>query len=236
MGVAGRLSGTVSPFRAEQGTSLETPWSRGTTRISGSLSCGAREVRSPCAWRGGTRHGTRVTGLEVRPSSVAPDPAESRGAPPPPQDPSPQGSPPSSSVWREDPGLLSRPCRKRRPSARPGVCNLCIGEGNGNPLQCSCLENPRDRGAWWAAVHGVTTSRTRLSDFAFTFHRELRAFFSCMAWRAIPGPLSKRKRRVDSLEAAQVPWASPCRASLILRLFLTAAAWFPARSLLRRRF
>ena len=38
----------------------------------------------------------------------------------------------------------------------------CIGEGNGNPLQCSCLENPRDRGAWWAAVHGVTQSRTRL--------------------------------------------------------------------------
>ena len=38
----------------------------------------------------------------------------------------------------------------------------CIGEGNGNPLQYSCLENPRDRGAWWAAVHGVTQSWTRL--------------------------------------------------------------------------
>ena len=38
----------------------------------------------------------------------------------------------------------------------------CIGEGNGNPLQCSCLENPRDRGAWWAAVSGVTQSWTRL--------------------------------------------------------------------------
>ena len=38
----------------------------------------------------------------------------------------------------------------------------CIGEGNGNPLQCSCLENPRDGGAWWAAVYGVTQSRTRL--------------------------------------------------------------------------
>ena len=37
-----------------------------------------------------------------------------------------------------------------------------IGEGNGNPLQCSCLENPRDKGAWWAAVYGVTQSRTRL--------------------------------------------------------------------------
>ena len=38
----------------------------------------------------------------------------------------------------------------------------CIWEGNGNPLQCSCLENPRDRGAWWAAVYGVTQSQTRL--------------------------------------------------------------------------
>ena len=38
----------------------------------------------------------------------------------------------------------------------------CIGEGNGNPLQCSCLENPRDRGVWWAAVYGVTQSQTRL--------------------------------------------------------------------------
>ena len=38
----------------------------------------------------------------------------------------------------------------------------CIGEGNGNPLQCSCLENPRDRGAWWAAVSGVEQSRTQL--------------------------------------------------------------------------
>ena len=36
----------------------------------------------------------------------------------------------------------------------------CIGEGNGNPLQCSCLENPRDGGAWWAAVYGVAQSRT----------------------------------------------------------------------------
>ena len=38
----------------------------------------------------------------------------------------------------------------------------CTGEGNGNPLQCSCLENPRDGGAWWASVYGVTQSRTRL--------------------------------------------------------------------------
>ena len=44
----------------------------------------------------------------------------------------------------------------------------CPGEGNGNLLQYSCLENPMDRGAWWATVHSVTKSRTRLSDFTFT--------------------------------------------------------------------
>ena len=42
----------------------------------------------------------------------------------------------------------------------------CIGEGNGNPLQCSCLENPRDRGAWWAAVYGVTQNRTWLKQLS----------------------------------------------------------------------
>ena len=48
---------------------------------------------------------------------------------------------------------------------------LCMdGEGSGTPLQYSCLENPMDGGAWWAAVHGVEESRTRLSDVTFTFH------------------------------------------------------------------
>ena len=42
----------------------------------------------------------------------------------------------------------------------------CLGEGNGNPLQCSCLENPRDGGAWWAAVYGVAQSRTRLKQLS----------------------------------------------------------------------
>ena len=45
-----------------------------------------------------------------------------------------------------------------------------VGESNGTPLQYSCLENPMDGGAWWAAVHGVAKSQTRLSDFTFTFH------------------------------------------------------------------
>ena len=65
------------------------------------------------------------------------------------------------------------------------------GEGNGNPLQHSCLENPMDGGAWWAAVHGVAKSWTRLSDFTFTFHyhaleKEMATHSSVLAWR-IPG-------------------------------------------------
>ena len=50
------------------------------------------------------------------------------------------------------------------------IYTTLLGEGNGTPLQYSCLENPMDGGAWWAAVHGVTESRTRLSDFTFTCH------------------------------------------------------------------
>ena len=65
------------------------------------------------------------------------------------------------------------------------------GEGDGTPLQYSCLENPMDRGAWWAAVHGVTKSQTQLSDFPFTFHfhaleKEMATHSSVLAWR-IPG-------------------------------------------------
>ena len=67
----------------------------------------------------------------------------------------------------------------------------CIGEGNGNPLQCSCLENPRDSGAWWAAVYRVTQSRTWLkqlsssssSSNAFSKEQKLRA------WGSIDGKL-----------------------------------------------
>ena len=66
-----------------------------------------------------------------------------------------------------------------------------IREGNGTLLQYSCLENPMDGGAWWAAVHGVAKSRKRLSDFTFTFHfhaleKERATHSGVLAWR-IPG-------------------------------------------------
>ena len=67
------------------------------------------------------------------------------------------------------------------------------GEGHGNPLQYSCLENPMDGGAWKAAVHGVAEGRARLSDFTFTFHfpaleKEMATRSSVLAWR-IPGKI-----------------------------------------------
>ena len=63
-----------------------------------------------------------------------------------------------------------------------------IGEGNGNPLQYSCLENPMDGGAWWATVHGVGKSWIRPSNFTFTFHfraleKEMATHSSIFAWR-----------------------------------------------------
>ena len=65
------------------------------------------------------------------------------------------------------------------------------GEGSGTPLQYSRLGNPMGGGAWWAAVHGVARSRTRLSDFTFTFHfhaleKEMATHSSVLAWR-VPG-------------------------------------------------
>ena len=83
------------------------------------------------------------------------------------------------------------------PIKPPKQCSHCQtvnqlgGEGNGTPLQYSGLENLMDRRAWWAAAHGVTKSRTRLSDFTFTFHfhaleKEMATHSSVLAWR-IPG-------------------------------------------------
>ena len=68
---------------------------------------------------------------------------------------------------------------------------VAFGEGNGTPLQYSCLENPMDGGAWKAAVHGVAEGRTQLSDLAFTFHfyaldKEMSTHSCVIAWR-LPG-------------------------------------------------
>ena len=98
------------------------------------------------------------------------------------------------SPWTEEPGRLQSIGLRRVDMTErlPFHVSLsCIGEGNGNPLHCSCLENPRDGGAWWAAVYGVAQSQTRLSDFTFAFHfhaleKEMATYSSVLAWR-IPG-------------------------------------------------
>ena len=90
---------------------------------------------------------------------------------------------PDHNIWRleEDRGT-----RNNLPAS-----SKAHGEGNGTPLQYSCLENPMDGGAWWAAVLGVAKSRTWLSDFTFTFHfhaleKKMATHSSVLAWR-IPG-------------------------------------------------
>ena len=67
----------------------------------------------------------------------------------------------------------------------------CIGEGNGNPLQCSCLENPRDGGAWWAAVYGVAQSRTRLQRLSSSSKQlNNRNSLTCVSYVSKPAVLS----------------------------------------------
>ena len=80
--------------------------------------------------------------------------------------------------------------KKMRSSSEIDNCESLaynLGEGDGTPLQYSCLENPMDRGAWEAAVHGVVKSRARLSNFTFTFHfhaleKEMATHCSVLAW------------------------------------------------------
>ena len=90
--------------------------------------------------------------------------------------------------------------------------SLIHGGGSGTPIQYSCLENPMDGGARWAAVRGVAKSRTRLSDFTFTFHfhaleEEMETHSSVLAWR-IPG--TGEPDRLQSMESQRVghDWAA----------------------------
>ena len=97
---------------------------------------------------------------------------------------------------------------------RFGESRIIYREGNGSPLQYSCLENPMDGGAWWAAVHGVAKSRTQLNDFTFTFHfhaleKEMATHSSVLAWRIPVGLLSMGSHSVQhdwsNLAAAAAP-------------------------------
>ena len=109
-----------------------------------------------------------------------------------------------------------------------------IGEGNGTPLQYSCLENPMDRRAWWAAVHEVAKSRTRLNDFTFSFHlhaleKEMTSHSSVLAWR-IPGMEEPWWAAVYGLTQVGHDWsdlaAAACIISLVLFLWRTLTNTF----------
>ena len=106
--------------------------------------------------------------------------------------------------WMEEPGgLQSMGSLRVRHACASSLSR--IGEGNGNPLQYSCLEIPRDGRAWWAAVHGVAKIQTRMSDFTFTFHfraleKEMATHSSCLEnprdrgawWAAVYGVAQSR--------------------------------------------
>ena len=99
---------------------------------------------------------------------------------------------PTRHSWR----VQTKPCVDQDPGTPQRLSQTCllvfpVREGDGTPLQYSCLENPMDGGAWKAAVHGVAKSQTQLSDFTFTFHfhtseKEMATHSSVLAWR-IPG-------------------------------------------------
>ena len=102
-----------------------------------------------------------------------------------------------------------------------------LGEGNGTPLQYCCLEKPMDGGAWWAAVHWVAKSQTRLSDFTFTFpfhalEKEMATHSSVLAWR-IPG--TGEPGRLQSMGSHRVrhDWSdlAPAAAAQLLALYST---------------
>ena len=102
----------------------------------------------------------------------------------------------------------------------------CVGEGNGNPLQCSCLENPRDGGAWWAAVYGVTQSRTRLKRLSSSSNNRLVITFLpkskrlLISWLQSPSAVILEPRKIKSATVStvshlfamkwwdQMPWSS----------------------------
>ena len=115
--------------------------------------------------------------------------------------------------------------------------NTYSGEGNGTPLQFSCLENPMDRGAWWAAVPGVAKSRTRLSDFTFTFHfhaleKAMATHSSVLTWRT---PGTGEPGGLPSLGSHRVghDWsdlASIHIESWILSAIVSPYAWIKAKN------
>ena len=124
------------------------------------------------------------------------------------------------------------------------------GEGNGTPLQYSCLENPMDRGAWEAAVHGVAEGRIRLSDFTFTFHfhalkKEMATHSSVLAWR-IPGTgepggllsmgVTQSRTRLKQLSSSSKDYRQYCEPYLVSCLTDTESPGGEVNSMMTRLY
>ena len=106
---------------------------------------------------------------------------------------------------------------------------LSIREGNGTPLQYSCLENPMDGGVWWAAIHGVAKSRIWLSNFTFTFHfhvleKEMATHSTVLAWR-IPG--TGEPGGLPSMRSHRVrhDWSDAAAAAAMLSIGVKLPTW-----------
>ena len=109
---------------------------------------------------------------------------------------------------------------------------MIVREGNGTPLQYSCLQNPMDGGAWKAAVHGVAEGRTQLSDFTYTFYfhaleKEMATHSSVLAWR-IPG--MGEPGGLPSMGSHRVghDW-SDLAAVAAMTIWQQRNGWFPSR-------
>ena len=107
-----------------------------------------------------------------------------------------------------------------------------FGEGNGTLLQYSCLENPMDRGAWWAAVHGIAKSGTWLSNFIFTLHshaleKEMATHSSVLAWRipGMAGPGGLPSMGLHRVGHDWSDWAAAAAAAAVYLFFNTVWVW-----------
>ena len=102
------------------------------------------------------------------------------------------------------------------------ICQVLIGEGNGNPLQCSCLENPRDGGAWWAAVYGIAQSWTRLKRLSSSssskgwWNKKVDTEVPCSMW-GIPNVGSTLPYQAHHWGDGFSAWNRKCHAFLVPR-------------------
>ena len=103
----------------------------------------------------------------------------------------------------------------------------CIGEGNGNPLQCSCLENPRDGGAWWAAVYGVAQSRTRLKRLSSSSSLQSHCMGSLEKCTLAPDNSEQRVcLKLVTNEGQLYKWSHVCQISWSKTVYLYAHKTF----------